>query len=139
MGGLLALGWRARVGSLIHLDTHVVIWTASKLTTRLSPAVRRLFERDTLQISPVVAMELETLFEARKLGSEPEHLLSILEREHALTRSEARFDTVIGAARTFAWTRDPFDRLIVANAMADGVRLVTADETILTNFKDAVW
>ena len=84
-------------------------------------------------------MELETLFEARKLGSEPEHLLSILEREHALTRSEARFDTVIGAARTFAWTRDPFDRLIVANAMADGVRLVTADETILTNFKDAVW
>jgi PIN domain nuclease of toxin-antitoxin system len=40
---------------------------------------------------------------------------------------------------TFAWTRDPFDRLIVANAMADGAPLITADETILANFRDAVW
>jgi PIN domain nuclease of toxin-antitoxin system len=124
---------------LIHLDTHVVIWTAGKQTSRLSPAVRRLLERETLQISPMVAMELETLFEARKLKPEPQQVLNILEREHALSRSEARFDAIIEAARSFAWTRDPFDRLIVANAITDGVRLITADETILANFKDAVW
>lgn len=87
----------------------------------------------------MVAMELETLFEARKLKPEPEQVLNILEREHALSRSEARFDAIIEAARSFAWTRDPFDRLIVANAITDGVRLITADETILANFKDAVW
>ena len=124
---------------MIHLDTHVVIWTAGKQTSRLSPAVRRLLERETLQISPMVAMELETLFEARKLKPEPQQVLNILEREHALSRSEARFDAIIEAARSFAWTRDPFDRLIVANAITDGVRLITADETILANFKDAVW
>jgi PIN domain nuclease of toxin-antitoxin system len=124
---------------LIHLDTHVVIWIAGKQTNRVSPAVRRLLERETLQISPMVAMELETLFEARKLKPEPEQVLNILEREHALSRSEARFDAIIEAARSFAWTRDPFDRLIVANAITDGVRLITADETILANFKDAVW
>lgn len=87
----------------------------------------------------MVAMELETLFEARKLKPEPQQVLNILEREHALSRSEARFDAIIEAARSFAWTRDPFDRLIVANAITDGVRLITADETILANFKDAVW
>jgi PIN domain nuclease of toxin-antitoxin system len=124
---------------LIHLDTHVVIWTAGKQIDRLSPAIRRLLERETLQISPMVAMELETLFEARKLKPEPQQVLNILEREHALSRSEARFDAIIEAARSFAWTRDPFDRLIVANAITDGVRLITADETILANFKDAVW
>jgi PIN domain nuclease of toxin-antitoxin system len=124
---------------LIHLDTHVVIWTAGKQTNRLSPAVRRLLERETLQISPMVAMELETLFEAGKLKSKPEQVLNILEREHALSRSEARFDAIIEAARSFAWTRDPFDRLIVANAVTDGMRLITTDETILANFKDAVW
>jgi PIN domain nuclease of toxin-antitoxin system len=124
---------------LIHLDTHVVIWTAGKQIDRLSPAIRRLLERETLQISPMVAMELETLFEARKLKPEPEQVLDIMEREHALSRSEARFDAIIEAARSFAWTRDPFDRLIVANAITDGVRLITADETILANFKDAVW
>lgn len=87
----------------------------------------------------MVAMELETLFESGKLRSEPNQLLHILERDHALTRSEARFDSVIDAARTFAWTRDPFDRLIVASARSDGMRLLTADATILANFSDAVW
>jgi len=51
----------------------------------------------------------------------------------------AAFGDVVAAARTFAWTREPFDRLIVANAMADGVRLPTADEHILQHFRDAVW
>ena len=46
---------------------------------------------------------------------------------------------MVETARSFAWTREPFDRLIVANAMADGVRLLTADEMILRHFKDAVW
>jgi PIN domain nuclease of toxin-antitoxin system len=112
---------------------------ASRSTARLSPTARRLLEREKLQISAMVAMELETLFEARKLNSEPDQLLQILERDHGLTRSETRFESVIVAARTFAWTRDPFDRLIVANAMSDGMRLITADQTILANFKDAAW
>jgi PIN domain nuclease of toxin-antitoxin system len=124
---------------LIHLDTHVVIWIVSKLTSRLSPSARRLIERETLQISPMVAMELETLFEAGKIRSEPDHFLHVLERQHGLSRSDARFETVIEAARTFAWTRDPFDRLIVANAMADDARLITADKTILANFRNATW
>jgi PIN domain nuclease of toxin-antitoxin system len=124
---------------LIHLDTHVVIWVASKLAPRLSPNARRLIERETLQISPMVALELETLFEAGKISSEPGHFLHILEHQHGLTRSDARFDAVIESARAFAWTRDPFDRLIVANAMADDARLITADKTILANFRNATW
>ena len=49
------------------------------------------------------------------------------------------FADVVAAATTFAWTRDVFDRLIVANAMTDGARLLTADQHILDNFRDAVW
>jgi PIN domain nuclease of toxin-antitoxin system len=124
---------------LIHLDTHVVVWLASKLFRRISPAARRLIEREALEISPMVVMELETLFEAGRIKTEPHRLMTEVEREHGLSRSPARFEAVVAAARTFAWTREPFDRLIVANAMADGVRLITADGTILANFKDAVW
>ena len=87
----------------------------------------------------MVAMELETLWEDGKLRSEPERILSAVERSLGLTRSAAAFASVIEAARTFAWTRDPFDRLIVANAIADGVRLLTGDELILQHFKGAVW
>lgn len=87
----------------------------------------------------MVAMELETLWEAGKLKSEPGRILATVERTFGVSRSEASFDSVVEAGRTFGWTRDPFDRLIVANAIADGVRLLTGDELILRHFRDAVW
>jgi PIN domain nuclease of toxin-antitoxin system len=124
---------------LIHIDTHVAIWLAERRAAALSTTAQRLIDREELQISPMVGMELETLGQAGKLRSEPDRVLAVLERDHGVTRSQTTFDLVIEAARTFAWTRDPFDRLIVANAMADRVRLLTADELILRHFKDAVW
>ncbi|HEY2709851.1 MAG TPA: PIN domain-containing protein [Caulobacteraceae bacterium] len=124
---------------MIQLDTHVAIWLAERRVALLTPTARRLVEREDLQISPMVVMELETLSEAGRLKSEPDHILRVLERDFALSRSQASFASVIGAARTFAWTRDPFDRLIVANAMTDDVRLLTADEPIRDNFRGAVW
>ena len=72
--------------------------------------------------------------------SEPaEALIDGLADEIGLTMSTASFSAIVARARTFAWTRDPFDRLIVANAMADGARLLTADGRILEHFADAVW
>ena len=87
----------------------------------------------------MVLMELETLHEAGKLKTEPDRLVRVVEREFGLSVSRAVFAEVIASARGFAWTRDPFDRLIVANAMADGARLITADATILAHFAGAVW
>jgi PIN domain nuclease of toxin-antitoxin system len=87
----------------------------------------------------MVLMELETVHEAGKLKTEPDRLVRVVEREFGLSVSRAVFAEVIASARGFAWTRDPFDRLIVANAMADGARLVTADATILAHFEGAVW
>jgi PIN domain nuclease of toxin-antitoxin system len=124
---------------LIQIDTHVVIWLAERRLSQLSILARRLVERESLEISPMVAMELETLRERGRLRNEPARLIAIVTRDFGLTQSEVRFNALIDAARTFAWTHDPFDRLIVANAIADDTRLITADEMILANFKDAVW
>jgi PIN domain nuclease of toxin-antitoxin system len=124
---------------LIHLDTHVVIWLAERRESALSTTARRALDREPIGVSAMVVLELETLHEAGKLRNEPDRVIGILERNIGLSRSRAPFVDVVDAARTFAWTRDPFDRLIVANAMADGVRLLTADEHILRHFRDAVW
>ncbi len=105
----------------------------------LSVTARRTLDREPIGMSAMVALELETLHESGKLKNEPDRVIGILERNMDLVRSAASFVDIVEAARTFAWTRDPFDRLIVANAMADGVRLLTADETILQHFKGAVW
>jgi PIN domain nuclease of toxin-antitoxin system len=124
---------------VIQIDTHMVIWLAERRMSALSPTARRLAERERLEISPMVLMELETLHEAGKLKNEPDRLVRVVEREFGLSVSRAGFAEVIVSARSFAWTRDPFDRLIVANAMADGARLITADAAILANFEGAVW
>ena len=68
----------------------------------------------------MVALELETLFERGKIDRDPAFMLANLESSMSLGVSETAFATIVDRARTFAWTRDPFDRLIVANAMAEG-------------------
>lgn len=46
---------------------------------------------------------------------------------------------LVAAARGLQWTRDPFDRLIVGSALAQGAHLVTCDERILANYRLAIW
>lgn len=94
---------------------------------------------ESCQISPAVLLEIEGLFELGRIASDAETIVSGLRRQVELTFSQTPFLDVVNATRTFAWTHEPFDRLIVANAMADGVRLLTADDHILSHFKDAVW
>jgi PIN domain nuclease of toxin-antitoxin system len=44
----------------------------------------------------------------------------------------------IERALAMSWTRDPFDRVISAHARADGVPLLTRDETIRAHCEWAV-
>jgi PIN domain nuclease of toxin-antitoxin system len=37
------------------------------------------------------------------------------------------------------WVRDPFDRLIVAQASANDAPLITKDEKIRRHYKRAIW
>ena len=87
----------------------------------------------------MAVFELEILFELGRVRESSAAVVSSLDREIGLAVCDTPFAEILDRARTFAWTRDPFDRLIIANAMADGAQLLTADETILANFKDAVW
>ena len=124
---------------MIHLDTHVVIWLALRRSHRLSARARALIERDESQISPMVMLELEILFESGRIDRDAASLIERLSGRIELAISETPLPTIVDRARSFAWTRDPFDRLIVAHAMAEKARLISADATILDNFAGAVW
>ena len=84
-------------------------------------------------------LELETLFERGKIDREASIAVNHLAHGIGLTISETPLLAIVDRARTFAWTRDPFDRLIVAHAMADDARLISADAVILENFAGAIW
>jgi PIN domain nuclease of toxin-antitoxin system len=123
---------------LIHLDSHILIW-AHAGRSKLTSTARRLLDREACLISPAVLLEIDGLFELRRIPDDASTIFTSVARALNVQILDTAFIDVIDAARTFAWTHDPFDRLIVANAMVEGARLLTADHQILDNFPGAVW
>ena len=84
-------------------------------------------------------LELDILHEIGRIAVTPQRVLEAAGEIGQVGVSDATFTETVLATRPLSWTRDPFDRLITATAIADGARLLTADKTILTHFADAVW
>ncbi len=124
---------------MIYLDTHVVLWLREGLVDRLSKIARKLLDENDLLVSPMVRLELQYLFETKRCSVAAHVILKELQSEIGLSVCDLPFDVVAAKATEIAWTRDPFDRLIVANASCRGVRLLTKDANIRRHAKFAVW
>ncbi len=114
----------------VLLDTHVILWAFAS-PDKLSPPVRALLEdpRTDVLVSAASAWEIATKYRLGRLpGAErivrgyATHLITLQARElpvvsaHALTAGLFAVDH-----------RDPFDRMLAAQAIAEGAPLVTAD------------
>lgn len=124
---------------MIYLDTHVVIWLAAGDTDQLSRRAAATIGSDDLRISPMVRLELQFLDELNRLVMKPAEIVAALEKDLGLSVCDARFDAVIHTAMANAWTRDPFDRLITAQALLADAPLVTKDQVIRKHYKKAIW
>jgi PIN domain nuclease of toxin-antitoxin system len=49
------------------------------------------------------------------------------------------FNDIISISLTISWTRDPFDRIITANALLNNNILLSKDQNILNNYPYAKW
>jgi PIN domain nuclease of toxin-antitoxin system len=116
------------------LDTHVVVWL---IGGKPAPGARLLHrleaDNSRVVVSAVSAYELGTKVRLGKLDNAVELVRSWpasvarlgaveldLSHEHALEASQLSWDH-----------RDPFDRLLVAQARVEGLTLVTADSAML--------
>ena len=124
--------------AVTYLDTHVVVWLYAGLAERFPRSVSERLE-GPLAVSPVVELELQYLFEVGRTASPGAEVIADLHRRIGLETTDASLAKVVGVARTLSWTRDPFDRLIAAQAICDDVSLLTADETIIEHLDLAVW
>lgn len=124
---------------LFHLDTHIVVWLFADTDRAWPPRVRDLLDTASLRYSPMVELELGYLHEIGRLRVLPARVLGALEPVFGLRPAEEPLAEITRVALTLTWTRDVFDRLIVAQAIAAGAGLVTSDRTIREHFAGAIW
>lgn len=124
--------------ALLHLDTHVAVWLWAGDRVRLRPVWSSL-QRSELALSPAAVLELGFLFEIGRITEPASRVMRELIDDVGVQVSVAPFGSVVQEALALTWTRDPFDRLVVAQARADGAKLLTRDTTILANCSWARW
>jgi PIN domain nuclease of toxin-antitoxin system len=125
--------------ALIYLDTHVVAWLFAGETKLLSARARESIEQNALIVSPMVVLELEFLKEVGRLTVGGAAIVEDLHTRIGLEVCDLPFQRVIAAARNASWTRDPFDRVIVGQALAADRPLVTKDRSVRRRFRQALW
>jgi len=123
---------------VIMLDTHIAIALYEGRTSGLGIAARRAIDRETVTISPAVLLEIELLHEIGRLRVGATPVSMRLGEDLSIRVATERFADVAIEALALGFTRDPFDRLIVAHAALAKASLVTHDTTIRYRYPKAI-
>ncbi len=78
-------------------------------------------------------------YEIKRITDDPKNILDDLSNMIDLQVDTIDFHTIIKKAQDIKWTRDAFDRIIVANCLVRDSKLLTKDRNILKHFEYAVF
>ncbi len=84
-------------------------------------------------------LELTYLHEIGRLKVSGAEIVGDLRERIGFTSSDVTTIASVEAAAPLSWTRDPFDRMSAADALASNCALITKDELIRSNLASAVW
>jgi PIN domain nuclease of toxin-antitoxin system len=113
-------------GPVILLDTNAIIWLDQG-----HRRVRRLAARGHgVYVSPASLLELQFLEEAGRIRLRSSTLREVV-RDARWVVDDPPAAAWFEQALELRWTRDPFDRLLVAHARLRGWRLATGDATLI--------
>lgn len=125
--------------NLAYLDSHVAAWAYGE-KRRLTKEARRLIERNELLLSPMAYLELEFLFDRRRIRAGGKTVYEYLHTKLGVTLCNLPFPAIAAEALDCKWTNDPFDRIIVSHAKANNnAILITSDMKIAEHYPGARW
>jgi PIN domain nuclease of toxin-antitoxin system len=110
------------------LDTHIALWGITADPTLGEDFLDRLRHDPDIFLSPVTLWEITIKQAAGKLDGPPN--LAELVRDMGFRELPVSHAHAIAAGRLPALHRDPFDRMLIAQATTDGLTLVTRDADI---------
>lgn len=120
------------------LDTHILLWTQQRDTSKLSASVFRALEtwqrEQRLFVSAFSAWEIALLEHAGRiqLGMPPERFLEIATEDGGVQIVPLSTSILIESVRLPGKLhRDPADRILAATARETGMTLLTRDDALL--------
>lgn len=106
------------------LDTRVFLWAVAG-SPSLKPAVRRLIESaDEVYVSAASIWEIAIKAGLGKIRADPVKLAAAIETSGFVELSVSATHAA-GVARLELHHNDPFDRLLIAQALAEPMKLIT--------------
>lgn len=124
---------------MILLDTHIVVWLYDDPERLVPDPVRERLNAEPLALSPFVRLELQYLYEVGRVSVPAHAIVDELVPKLEMVLTDPPSAQVCQAATALDWTRDPFDRLISAQAVTSGTTLVTKDHVIRKHLPLAWW
>jgi PIN domain nuclease of toxin-antitoxin system len=117
-------------------DTHILIWLNSGDSRITKAVLARLRDADSVMYSAASAWEIAIKQSAGKL--QPAQPLSAYARKAGITELPVTTRHAEIAGKLPLHHRDPFDRMLVAQAIAEELTLVTADRR-LKDYDVPIW
>lgn len=117
----------------ILLDTHVFIWAAGK-SHRLTPSVRAIIESTDEKIffSSISAAEIAIKWSRGRLRlpKQPLDFINEVLANATISQLAVTIRDACAVGDLPYHHKDPFDRILVAQARTNGLRLMTADPVL---------
>jgi len=129
-------GARARFAAAICavtllLDTHFLIWLV--LCSKRLAAFPWLDRYRPWGVSPISFLEIQFLAEVGRLSARNPEFTNTVANDTRFMVDDIPLASIVRHALRLDWTRDPFDRLLVAHSSARRVPFCTTDRGIRSN------
>lgn len=113
----------------VLIDTHVLLWSLAA-PERLGAEVERALAEAEVFVSAASLWEISIKVALGKLDARPREVLAAIEPA-GFTLLDIRAEHAIGVAELPLHHRDPFDRLLIAQARSESLQFVTYDDALL--------
>lgn len=124
------------------LDTHVFIWADSapqKLTARATAACQDAANQLLLSVASVWEMQLKLMLRKLTLHKPLRQLIDDWRGQNSLVVLPVELEHILHLDTLPAHHKDPFDRLLVAQAIVEGCSIVSQDRAVGQYSVPVVW
>jgi len=121
------------------LDTHALLWWLAD-DPKLSPKSHELIANPTNQVvvSAISGWEIGIKQALGKLDVDPERVLAEVQ-DNGFTLLNVNFKHGLAAGALPPHHRDPFDRMLIAQAQCEGLKLISIDGVFSDYDVDVIW